>query len=507
MTKIPEDALAERVTTRLSRRRGKRQRVLRGALAIAVLGALALVATLGQSPTSPQSTEFLAPQVALAPSDRILILAPHPDDESLGTGGVIQEALAASLPVQVVFLTDGDANEWSFVLYSRRPELLPRQVEAMGEVRHNEAVAATGVLGLTPEQLTFLGYPDFGTLHIWLSHWGSEPALRSLFTRVTHVPYSDAYRPGAAYKGEEILADLKAIIEVSKPTKVFVAHPADQNADHEALYLFTRVALWDLGLQPQVYPYLVHTAAWPLPRGADRYRTLAPPPDLAGQGGWWTLPMTPQEIDRKLAALEQHRTQYQSNERYLSSFIRANELFGDYPDAALPPGEAEAGPDAILPDTRAPDSTEGLTEEERAKFVGVEWRKIERDGDNLVLTAALSKPLAEGVGFSAYLFGYRPDKQFERMPKIHIAVGALTQAVSDQSRRMGDSGVLVTRNAEEIVLHVPLTLLGDPDRAFVSARTYLSSVPLDSSAWRVLDLRVEQPQSGTVRSTGSTLAS
>jgi LmbE family N-acetylglucosaminyl deacetylase len=476
----------------VKRRRRTRGGILRGLLAAAVLVALALVAALGRSPAPLHTAEFLAPQVTFDPSDRVLVLAPHPDDETLGTGGVIQQALDAGLPVHVVFLTNGDANEWSFVLYNRRPELLQRQVEAMGEVRHNEAVAATGVLGLKPEQLTFLGYPDFGTLRIWLSHWGSEPAFRSLLTRVTKVPYADAYRPGAAYKGEEVLADLKAVIEEFKPTKIFVSHPADYNTDHEALYLFTRVAMWDLGLQPEVYPYLVHAPAWPMPRGADPGRTLAPPADLAPQESWWTLPITSQEIGRKQAALEQHRTQYQSNERYLSSFIRANELFGDYPDASLPPGAGEAGPDAILPDTRAPEPAEGLTEEERAKFVGVEWRKIERDGDNLVLTAALSKPLAEGMGLSAYLFGYRPDKAFGDMPKIHLSVGALSQAVSDQSRRLEDSGVVVTRNARDIVLHVPLALLGDPDRAFVSARTYLGDMPLDSSAWRVLDLRAEQ---------------
>jgi LmbE family N-acetylglucosaminyl deacetylase len=370
---------AERVPVKKQRR--TRSRVLHGVLAAGVLVALALVAALGRSPASPHTAEFLAPEVTFDPADRILVLAPHPDDETLAAGGVIQQALDAGLPVHVVFLTNGDANEWSFVLYNRRPELLPGQVEAMGEVRRNEAVAATGVLGLKPEQLTFLGYPDFGTLRIWLSHWGSEPAFRSLFTRVTQVPYADAYRPGAAYKGEEVLADLKAVIEDFKPTKIFVSHPADYNTDHEALYLFTRVALWDLGLEAEVFPYLVHTPGWPLPRGADPTRTLAPPADLARHENWWTLPMTPQEIERKQAALEKHRTQYQSNAQYLSSFIRANELFGDTPDAALPPNGAEAGPDAMVPDTRAPESIEGLSEEERAKFVGVEWRKIERDGD------------------------------------------------------------------------------------------------------------------------------
>ncbi|MGE5602986.1 MAG: PIG-L deacetylase family protein [Nitrososphaerales archaeon] len=463
-------------------------------IAVAALLLLAVAAVRGRfgvlGQASPSLRDFNATELSFSPGDRILVLAPHPDDESLGTGGVIQEAVREDLPVHVAFLTNGDANEWSFTLYARRPELLSGQVEAMGEVRHNEAVAAANILGLKPDQLTFFGYPDFGTLRIWTAHWRDEPPARSLFTRVTQVPYKDAYRPGAAYKGEDILADLEAVIGRFKPTEVFVSHPADYNPDHEALYLFTRVALWDLGLKAEVYPYLVHTPGWPVPRGPAPALPLAPPPELAPQENWWTLPLTRAETNRKLAALQQHRTQYQSNGHYLSSFVRANELFGDYWDTALPAGE-QVGPDATRPDTRAPEILEGLTEEERAKFVGVEWKKIEREGDNLILTAALSKPLAEGVGLSAYLFGYRPDTPFASMPKIHVRLGALSHAILDQSRPLNDAGVMVSRSTEEIAIRVPLSLLSNPDRAFVSARTYLGDMPLDSSVWRVLDFKGE----------------
>ena len=48
----------------------------------------------------------------LQPDARILILAPHPDDECLGTGGLIQQALAKGAKVKVVFITNGDNNPW-----------------------------------------------------------------------------------------------------------------------------------------------------------------------------------------------------------------------------------------------------------------------------------------------------------------------------------------------------------------------------------------------------------
>ena len=97
-------------------------------------------------------------------SDRILILAPHPDDETIATGGVIQKAVAMGLPIRVVFLTYGDNAETSFIVYRKRPVVHGEAVQQMGLVRHDEGVAAAGVLGLHPDQLTFLGYPDFRTL-------------------------------------------------------------------------------------------------------------------------------------------------------------------------------------------------------------------------------------------------------------------------------------------------------------------------------------------------------
>ena len=97
----------------------------------------------------------------LGPQDRVLILAPHPDDETLCTGGIIQQALAMDLPIHVVFLTYGDNNEWSFVKYRKKVTVGSKAVEGMGLVRHGEAVKATGVLGLKPGAAFLPGLPRF----------------------------------------------------------------------------------------------------------------------------------------------------------------------------------------------------------------------------------------------------------------------------------------------------------------------------------------------------------
>src|SRR5580704_2711504 len=52
-------------------------------------------------------------------NDRIIVVAPHPDDEILGAGGLIQQACAAGAEVHVIYLTSGDHNQIAFKLYRR----------------------------------------------------------------------------------------------------------------------------------------------------------------------------------------------------------------------------------------------------------------------------------------------------------------------------------------------------------------------------------------------------
>ncbi len=82
---------------------------------------------------------------------RPLILAPHPDDESLGCGGLIAAACAAGLPPEVVILTDGAASHPGSISHP------PARLRAL---RTAEAKQAAAVLGLPPDRLTFLAHED-----------------------------------------------------------------------------------------------------------------------------------------------------------------------------------------------------------------------------------------------------------------------------------------------------------------------------------------------------------
>ena len=424
-----------------------------------------------------------AQELAFRPDDRILVLAPHPDDEVIGCGGIIQKALAQKLAVRVVFFTYGDNNEWSFTVYRKHPVIEPTAVQAMGLIRHDEAVRADKILGLNSNQLVFLGYPDFGTLNIWNQYWGKSPPFESMLTRVREVHYANAFRPGAPYKGEEIVRDLTTVLRDFKPTKIFLAHAGDYNHDHRALYLFTRVALWNIEkeMKPAVFPYLVHFPQWPQPRGYKPAELLTPPILYKTSAAWASSSLTPMEVAIKHAAIQTHKTQYNYAANYLLSFVRANELFGDFPMVNL------ANTNTTLED-QGNVTAEQLTDEERARFVGVEQRSAQIEGTNLVLEIVLSRPLAETVIASLYAFGYRQDTPFEKMPKLQIRVHLLDHHVLDQKTPLPAETVGVERNRNKIIVRIPLELLGRPERVLTSAQMYFGEVPLDSVAWRILEL-------------------
>ena len=429
-------------------------------------------------------------QISFNKNDRILILAPHPDDEIIACAGVIQRAKSLQLPIQVIYLTYGDNDELAFLVARKHLVVMPQAVKNMGLLRHNEGIKASEFLGVTTKNIIFLGYPDFDTMDIWYRRWLDRPPAKSMLTRSSSVPYTNALRPGAKYKGEEILRDLQTCIENFRPTKIFVSHPGDHNGDHMSLYLFTQVALWNLEkeLQPQLYPYLVHFVDWPAHRGYYPKENITPPALFRNQISWQSFALTPEEIEKKLAALKIYNEEYSSSGSYLATFIKSNELFGNFPAIKLhrsmpaEPAGFYADKDIIQ---QIPDE---LTSEEKSAFIGFEERTVRLEGENLIITINLSRPLGKTVGLSIFVFGYRYDEAFEKMPKIHISIGTLARKVYDRGIKITKPDIKVDRRFKTVTLTIPLKMLGYPEKVLMNARTYLGNIPLDWLSWRTLEI-------------------
>nr|MDT0666678.1 PIG-L family deacetylase [Micromonospora sp. DSM 115978] len=80
-------------------------------------------------------------------------MAPHPDDETLGVGGLMVLLRRAGVPVTVVAVTDGDAS------HPHSPTLRPADLVRL---RDAERKAAFAELGLADVPVHRLGLPDGG---------------------------------------------------------------------------------------------------------------------------------------------------------------------------------------------------------------------------------------------------------------------------------------------------------------------------------------------------------
>lgn len=260
-----------------------------------------------------------------SPKRRILVIAPHPDDEALATGGVIQEHLRKGHIVTVLLMTCGDGQ--------RRGLLLPpRHFLRLGERRYRESVEALKLLGVPEKRVIALGYPDRGLAHLCVN---KQIPHTSRYTKVSAVPYEWAYSPGAPYTREAVLCDLKKIFERERPNIIYLPHPKDRHGDHQATYLLTQTALStpELGTHnshTELRHYLIHYGAWPLPAGKYPQRRLLPPKALRTGTAWLEHELRPEQIERKYQAIRCYRSQTQYIEDHLLSFVRRNELFALY---------------------------------------------------------------------------------------------------------------------------------------------------------------------------------
>ena len=262
---------------------------------------------------------------------RLLVIAPHPDDEVLGAGGLMQRVHATGGAVRVVYLTDGEGYPEGVMETDHTLKPTVKDYLGYGKQRRREARNALVRLGLADAFQTFLGYPDGGLCQLTRVYWSERRrSYRSPYTRLTRPQKSELLMPDAKYRGEDLSQELALIIGDFKPTMIAVPRPEDQHADHCAAWFFLADALNDVRrVHPEfstdVVNFIVHWNSWPF---EDEDPPLVPPPHLrGGASGWMRLPMTAAETRNKRQALRRYSTQMQVMDWFLEGFARSNEVF------------------------------------------------------------------------------------------------------------------------------------------------------------------------------------
>ena len=176
-----------------------------------------------------------ADATATAAHRSCVVLAPHPDDETLGCGVTIMRKVDAGTDVRVVVITDGAT--------------YPPHKSAADNIatRDAELRASCAVLGLDDDAVTHLAFPET-QLHV---------------------------------AGDDLVDAVADVVRASRPDDVLVTSEFDPHSDHAALGAATLRALAGTDVRVCVYPVW----QWERPRSWMRTRQGAARPERISTAG------------------------------------------------------------------------------------------------------------------------------------------------------------------------------------------------------------------------------
>jgi LmbE family N-acetylglucosaminyl deacetylase len=259
---------------------------------------------------------------------RLLVIAPHPDDEAIAASGLMQRVRSAGGLVRVVLITSGDAFPQALE-HIDKGATQPEDFRRLGRLRENESRKAMAALGVT--DVMFLGFPDDGVCLLASAFLSmrSQP-LTSPYTGRTMPPPDERVIRGVTYRGTDVRTELERIVTAFAPTITLLPDPEDEHPEHCASYIFGRAALdRSAPRQPastRMLRYVIHFDDWPSSR--DRALPVMPPAGFEEPAHQWrTFPLTAREQRTKQAALSAYTTQWPVIGGLLRDFERSNELF------------------------------------------------------------------------------------------------------------------------------------------------------------------------------------
>jgi LmbE family N-acetylglucosaminyl deacetylase len=422
-------------------------------------------------------------------NDRVLVVAPHCDDEALGSAEFIKKTLKNGGRVKVVLITNGDG--FKSALQFDYLNIHPRPIDYIrfGYERQKESLKALKRLGLSEDNVTFLGYPDGGIAYLFYTNWDKGEPYTSSDTATDKTPYNNSYAKGAIYCGENLEADFEKIITDYKPNYIIYPHPNDRHPDHMAVNAFIKYTITKLNYKPdKELLYLVHRGDWPTPLKRDTNMYLVPPAKLAYTGtNWHALDMNNTDISEKSEVIHYYKTQIKVLAPLMTAFERKNELFGEYSNVALrSTGEKD---DSIAPNTsniviiNPEQDTLGLEIAKGANILGIHAEQS--NTNNLHVFVVLDDEFDSFIQYNLNVIYFKgtDSKRLNILFKDNKVF-----SMSTGTKSMVQENKIINKSKGSI-LHfiIPDTLSGEFDHAFINMNSSVGDRVMDRTAWRMME--------------------
>ncbi len=208
-------------------------------------------------------------------NESILVVAPHPDDETLGCGGAIALLSQLNLDVKVLVVSDGKQSHPNSIAYSPF---------ALQQLRERESLAALALLGVAPEAVTFLSLPD-----------GAVPSAPTVVT-TRRTGFGEDRRRIRRLKYEAALASIVQYLIELTPSIIFLPWRKDPHPDHRASWQLFTTASKNLNYKPRIIEYPI----WDWDKEQRQ--------DFPNSVNAWRLDIT-RVLELKRQAIAQYRSQ------------------------------------------------------------------------------------------------------------------------------------------------------------------------------------------------------
>lgn len=171
--------------------------------------------------------KIAVPKAKITNYDRYLFVGPHPDDIEIGAGGLISKLVKMGKKISLVICTDGRFGM----------ENCPgKNEEELAEIRKQEALASAKILGVSEENVYFLGFSDGGFYDKKEMEYAIAKVLGKTKPEMVFCP--DPLTKNECHKDHLVIGDVVRKVSYFSPFYIIMEKYGTEKVDFKAIAFY-----------------------------------------------------------------------------------------------------------------------------------------------------------------------------------------------------------------------------------------------------------------------------